>query len=325
MLTLSRLFTAILLGLLFALPADPSMAQSYPSRTIRIIVPFPAASVSDIVARTVGQKLSGNLGQPVVVDNRAGASGIIGSEAVAKAAPDGYTLLVGTISTHGINPGFFAKLPYNVEKDFIAISEIATTPNVVVVNAALPAKSIKEFVALARAKGSLSYATGGSGSGPHLCGELLKSMAGINLLQVPYKGAPESYTAVLGNEVAMTIQSIASALPLIKAGRLRALAVTSLQRSPMTPDVPTMIEEGFAGYDFTSWSGIFAPAGTPREIVARLYREIVKAVQSQDVRDSLAAQGGMVVGSSPEQFAAKVNAEIAKWGQVMKDAGVKPQ
>lgn len=306
------------------LPAGIASAQAWPDRPLRLIVPFPAGSVSDVVARALGQALSANVGQAVVVENRVGASGIIGSEAVAKAPPNGYTLLMGTISSHALNPWFYSKLPYDAEKSFVPVSEVALTPNVVVVNAASSIRNMRDFIALTKSQPNVNYATAGIGSGPHLCGELMKSMVGgINMTAVPYKGAPESFSAVLGNEVSMTIQSITSAMPLIRGGRLRALAVTSVQRSPTMPEVPALSEEGFPGYDFSSWSGVFAPAGTPRDVVNRLHVEIVRAMKSEDVQRSISNQGGVVVASSPEQFAAFLKAELVKWGKVIQDSGIK--
>ncbi|HSV84005.1 MAG TPA: tripartite tricarboxylate transporter substrate binding protein [Ramlibacter sp.] len=297
-------------------------AQAWPDRPIRLIVPFPAGSVTDVVARAIGKVLGENVGQPVVVENRVGASGIIGTELVAKAAPNGLTLLLGSISTHALNPWFYSRLPYDAEKSFVPISEVALTPNVVVISAASPVHTMRDFIAATKA-GTVHYATAGVGSGPHLCGELMKSLGAIQMSAVPYKGAPECFTAVVSGEVQMTIQSITSALPLIRGGRLRAIGVTSRQRSPVLPEVPALSEAGFPGYEFSSWSGVFAPAGTPADVVAKLHAEIVKAARSEEVQRSITTQGGVVVANSPEQFAAVVKAELAKWGKVIRDANIK--
>ncbi len=304
-------------------PAEAALAQAWPDKPIRIIVPFPAGSVTDIAARSIGQVLGANVGQGVVVENRVGANGIIGSEFVAKSPPNGYTLLMGSISTHALNPAFYPKLSYDAEKSFAPITEVALTPNIVVVNSASAIRTMADFIALTKAQRNINYATAGIGSGPHLCGELMKSIGGISMTAIPYKGAPETFTAVLSDEVSMTIQSITSAMPLIRSGRLRALAVTSARRSSSLPDVPTLSEVGFPGYDFSSWSGIFAPAGTPRDVVLKLNAEIVKATKDEAVQRSITSQGGSVVANSPDEFAAFLKSEIAKWGKVIRDAGIK--
>ncbi|MEI6384840.1 MAG: tripartite tricarboxylate transporter substrate binding protein [Betaproteobacteria bacterium] len=299
-----------------------AQTQSWPSGPIRVIVPFTAGSVTDVAARVVGQPLGTNLGQAIVIENRVGANGIIGCEYAAKSVPNGYTLLLGGISTNALNPSFYPKLPYD-EKSFIAISQIALTPNIVVVNAASPIYKMKDFVALAKSQGNVNYATAGVGSGPHLCGELIKMLGGIQMTAIPYKGAPESFTAVLSNEVSMTLQSITSTLPLIRGGKLRPIAVTSSERSSLFPDLPTLAEEGFSGYNFSSWSGIYAPTGTPVDVIAKLSTELIKATKSEEVQRTIGAQGGKVVASTPEQFAAFTKSEIAKWGKVIREANIK--
>ncbi len=309
-------------GSSIALLHGHASAQSWTERPIRLIVPFPAGSVTDVVARSMGQVLSANVGQSVVVENRVGGSGIIGCELVANSPPNGSTLLMGSISTHALNPWFIKKLPYDPEKSFVAISEVALTPNIVVVSANAPIRSMQDFIAHTKTQDTF-YATAGNGSGPHLCGELMKSLGGIRMTAVPYKGAPETFTAVISGEVAMTIQSMTSAMPLVRGGRLRALAVTSLQRAPVLPDIPALSEVGFPGYDFSSWSGVFAPAGTPANVVASLNAEIVKAARSEEVQRNIGAQGAVVVANSPEQFAAFLKIEIAKWGKVISDANIK--
>lgn len=302
----------------------PAGAQTYPSKPIRIVVPFPPGSGPDLLARTVAQRLPDALSQSVLVENRAGAGGIVASEFVAKAAPDGYTLLMGTIGTHALNVALYTKLPYNAQKDFAPISQLALLPHVVLLHPSVPAKTVKEFVAFARARpGQLNYASAGTGSGMHLATELMKSMAKLDLVHVPYKGPAESMAAVLGGEAALTIPAIPATLPLIKAGRVRALAVTSAQRSPMLADTPTMAESGFAGFDFSNWSGLFAPAGVSPQIVSKLAQEVVRVVNAPEVTKSLIQQGAIVIGNTPEQFASSISADLARWTKVVKDANLR--
>ncbi len=296
-------------------------AQTYPAKPVRIVVPFPPGSGPDVLARTVAQKLPESLSQPVIVENRAGAGGIIATEVVAKSAPDGYTLLMGTIGTHALNVALYKKLPYDAQKDFAPVSQLALLPHVVLLHPSIPAKTVKEFVAFAKTHpGQINYASAGTGSGMHLSTELLKSMAGINMVHVPYKGPAESMAAVLGGEAAVTIPAIPATLSLVKAGRVRALALTSAQRSPMLPGTPTLAEAGFPGFDFSNWSGVFAPAGTSPQIVRRLSQDLTRIVQTPEVSNSLVQQGAMVVGNTPEQFAANISADLARWTKVVKDA-----
>ncbi len=310
------LFAALLLSV-------SAYGQAYPAKPLRIIVPFPPGSAPDVTARTLAQRLPESLSQPVLVENRAGAGGIIATDLVAKAAPDGYTLLMGTIGTHALNVALYSKLPYDPVKDFAPISQVALVPHVVLLHPSIPAKSMKEFVAFARARPTeLNYASAGNGSGMHLATELMKSMAKINLVHVPYKGPAESMTAMLGGEAALTIPAIPATLPLIKAGRVRALAVTSSQRSPVIPDTPTMAEVGFPGYDFSNWSGLFAPAGVPPQIIRKLNQEVVRILNTPDVAKSLVQQGAIVVGNTPEQFTSNIAADLARWTKVVKDVKV---
>ena len=295
--------------------------QAYPAKPLRIIVGFPPGSAPDLTSRTLAQRLVESLAQPVVVENRAGAGGIIATEYVAKAAPDGYTLLMGTIGTHAFNVALYAKMPYDAVKDFAPICQVALVPHVVLLHPSIPVKSMKEFVTFARARPTeLNYASAGSGSGMHLVTELMKSVAKINLVHVPYKGPVESMSAVLGGEAAVTVPAIPATLPLIKAGRLRALAVTSAQRSPMIPDTPTLAEAGFPGFDFSNWSGLFAPAGTSPQIIRKLNQEVVRILNMPDVAKALVQQGAIVVGNTPEQFTANIAADLARWTKVVKDA-----
>ena len=289
-------------------------AQAYPTKSVRMIVPFPPGSAPDVLARAVAQKLPESLSQPVIVENRAGAGGIVATEIVAKSAPDGYTLLMGTIGTHALNVALYKKLPYDAQKDFAPVSQLALLPHVVLLHPSAPARTVKEFVAFAKARpGQINYASAGTGSGMHLVTELMKSMAKIDMVHVPYKGPVESMAAILGGEAVITIPAIPATLPLIKAGRVRALAVTSAQRSPMLPDTPTMVEAGFRGFDFSNWSGVFAPAGVSPQIVHRLSQDLVRIVQTPEVAKTLVQQGAIVLGNTPEQFAANINADLARW------------
>jgi tripartite-type tricarboxylate transporter receptor subunit TctC len=310
------------LGLLLSLAAAAAGADAYPTKLIRMIVPFPAGGTTDILARSVGQKLGEALGQQVIIDNRPGAGGNIGSDMVAKAAPDGYTLLMGTVGTHAINPSLYPKMPYDHVKDFAPIALVAGVPNVLVVNPSVEAKSMQELIALAKAKpGQLSFASSGNGTSIHLSAELFKTMAGVDMLHVPYKGSAPALTDLIGGQVNLMFDNLTSSLSYIKAGKLRALAVTSSKRSPALPDVPTIAEAGLPGFEASSWFGVFAPAGTPPEIIARLNKEIVKALSSAELKERLAGQGAEAVGDSPEQFAAHIKSETAKWAKVVKASG----
>jgi tripartite-type tricarboxylate transporter receptor subunit TctC len=308
--------------LLLSLAATVAFGETYPTKPIRMIVPFPAGGTTDILARSVGQKLGEAVGRQVIIDNRPGAGGNIGSDMVAKAAPDGYTLLMGTVGTHAINASLYAKMPYDHIQDFAPITLVAAVPNVLVVNPSVEAKSVRELIALAKAKpGQLSFASSGNGTSIHLSGELFKTMAGIDMLHVPYKGSAPALTDLIGGQVNLMFDNLPSSLPHIKAGKLRALAVTSGKRSPALPDVPTIAEAGLPGFEASSWFGVFAPAGTPKEIITRLNMEIVKALTSPELKERLAAQGAEAVGNSPEQFAAHIRSETAKWAKVVKASG----
>jgi tripartite-type tricarboxylate transporter receptor subunit TctC len=323
--TLTMIRHAVAASISLALSAAAvisAAAQTWPERTIRIVAPFPAGSATDINARLVGEKIGVALGQSVVIDNRVGGGGIVGSQFVARADPDGYTLLIGSVSTHGLNPAFMKKLPYNAITDFVPVAEVATTPNIIVGSPALGIKSIQEFVALAKAKpGQFNYAY--NGTGPQVCGELLKMMAGIDVVAVPYKGAPEAFTGVMRNDVAFSAQSITSAIPLIQSGQLTALAVTSKERSPLLPDVPSVAESGYPDYDFTSWTGILAPAGTPKPIIDRLNKEIRVALEDPNLRKRIEELGGTVSAGSPEKFEQFLQREIAKWTKLSEVTGMK--
>ena len=291
------------LGALFACIATVASAQGYPNRTIRLVVPFPAAGTTDILARAAAQKLTEAFGQSVVVDNRPGAAGNIGSDLVAKSAPDGYTLLMGTVGTHAINPSLYSKMPYDHVKDFVPVVLVAGVPNVLVVNPALPVNSVADLIKLAKDKpGQINFASSGSGTSIHLSGELFKTMAGVDITHIPYKGSSPALTDLVGGQVQIMFDNLPSALPQIKAGKLRAIAVTSLKRAPVLPDVPTISESGLPGFEASSWFGVLAPAGTPAPIVARINAEVNKWLQSAEAREKLLSQGAEAAGGSPEQF-----------------------
>ncbi len=320
-----RAFHAVMVVIAAAVAAPAVQAQApYPTKPIRIVVPFPAGGTTDILARAVAQKLTEMGGQPVVVDNRPGAGGNIGAELVAKSAPDGYTLLMGTVGTHAINPGLYAKMPYDHQRDFAPVILVAGVPNVLVVNPAVPATSVQELIAYGKANpGKLNFASSGSGTSIHLAGELFKTMSGVQMTHVPYKGSSPALTDLLGGQVQLMFDNLPSALPHIKAGKLRALAVTSAQRAPALPDVPTVAEAGLPGFEASSWFGLLAPAGTPKEIIAKLNAEVAKWLATPEARDKLTAQGANAVGSAPDAFAQYIAAETIKWLKVVKESGAK--
>jgi tripartite-type tricarboxylate transporter receptor subunit TctC len=303
-----------------------ALSDSYPTQPIRLIVPFPPGGGTDTGARIVAQKLGEALGQTVVVDNRGGAAGIIGTELAAKAAPDGYTLVMGNIGTHAINPALYRKLPYDPVRDFVPVTQVCALPMFLVVNPAVPAKSTSELIALAKAQpGKLNYASAGSGNAIHIAGELFKSMGGVDIVHVPYKGGAQATTAVLSGEVQMTFLSIAESVQNVKAERVRAIAVTGSRRSAAFPDVPTVAEAALPGYESISWLGIFAPAGTPPSIVAKLNATLVKVLGQPDVKEKLLGIGAEPIANSAEQFAAAQKADIAKYGKLLKEIGVEMQ
>jgi tripartite-type tricarboxylate transporter receptor subunit TctC len=308
-------------GLLFA--AFAAHAQPFPSKAVRLVVPFPAGGGTDIISRTLGQKLSEMWGQPVVIDNRPGGSAIIGTDVVAKSAPNGYTLLV-TTAPFAIVPSLIDNLPYDPVKDFEPITLINTTPLVVVVNLSVPAKSIQELIALAKAKPAvLNFGSAGSGGSNHLAGELFNVMAGVRIVHIPYKGNAPALTDLIGGHVDLAFNGITSALPLIKAGKLRALAVTSLTRSGALPDIPTLDEVGLKGFQAVAWNGLSAPARTPKDVIRRINADVLKVIRSPEFIERLTAEGADPVGDSPEQFAAFLREETAKWNKVIKFANIK--
>ena len=299
-------------------------AQEYPSRPVRFIVPFPPGGGNDTMARTIGNKLAVALSQQFVVDNRAGAGGVIGAEMAARAAPDGYTLFLGGVASHGIVPNLQPKLGYDPVKDFAPISLIASAPLILVVHPTVPAKNVNELVQLAKSKpGQLNFASNGTGGSSHLAAELFMMMTGIRMVHVPYKGLSPALTDLLSGQVQLMFSSAVAMLPQVRSGRLRALAMTSAKRSAAMPDVPTVAESGVPGYGTASWYGILAPARTPQVIIERLNREIVKVVQLPDVRERLLSEGADPVGSSSGEFAAHIGRELARWSQVIKLAKIK--
>ncbi len=324
MAVLSKRLSVLILCSVF-LPGFAGAADAYPSRTMRMIVPFPPGGGTDIMGRTVAAKLSESFSVQVVVDNRGGAGGIIGTELAAKANPDGHTLLMGSVSTISINPSLHKKLPFDTVRDLAPISLMASTPSVLVVTANLPVKSAKDLIALAKSKpGQLNFSSAGSGTSHHLGGELFKVMAGIDIVPVPYKGTAPAVTDLVSGQVAMMIANMPAVMPMIKAGRLKPLAVTTLKRSSLMPDLPTMAESGVPGFEVIIWYGVLAPSGIPKPIIARLNQEIKKIVQIPDVKERLAAQGAEAISSTPEEFAKRIREDMNKWAKIVRSSGARP-
>jgi len=304
--------------------AAAQVAASYPSRPIHLLVPTPQGDGADIMSRAIGARLQAAWGQPVIIENKTGAGGRIGTEAAAKALPDGHTLIMGNPGSHGINGAIYRDLPYDIERDFVAVTEVMSIPNVLVINPALPVNSVQELVALfKRNPGKYNYASGGNGSSAHLSGELFKSLAGVDVVHVPYKGATPALMDVMNGNAAMFIGNLPTAMPLIKAGRLRALAVTTLQRSPLLPDLPTLNETGITSYDTAGWLGLFAPAATPKDVVLKLRNEVAAVISEPEIRSLIAAQGGEPVGNTPDQFAKIVSSDLAKWKHIVTVANIR--
>src|SRR5207249_4394377 len=320
----SRDVFIIVAGLATSLLATAALAQSYPAKPIRLIVPFAAGGGNDNVARLVGKHLSDSLGQQLVIDNRPGAGGVLGAELAAKAAPDGYTLFLGGVGSHAINPNLNDHLPYDPIRDFAPVVLLASAPLVLVVHPSVPADSIKALVALARSRpGQLNYASNGNGSSSHLAAVMFDSMTGVDMVHVPYKGLSPALTDLLSGRVQLMFSSVVAILPHIKAGKLRGLAVTGSRRLASMPNLPTIAESGLPGYEASSWYGVLAPAGTPREIVARLNSELVKALAQPEVRTSLLAEGAEPIGGTPEQFAAHIHSEKERLGKLIRDAKIR--
>ena len=320
---MSLLLHRVSLCVAAALISATAAAQSpYPHKAIRWIVPFPAGGPSDVLARAIGHKLSEHWGQPVVIDNRSGAGGNIGTDLAAKAAPDGYTLLMGYVGPLTINPSLYRKMPYDTVKDFAPVTAIASSTLILAAHPATAIKSLKELIARAKSgQSALSFASAGNGTPAHLAGELVNAMAGIKIQHVPYKGAAPVVTELLGNQVPLGIAALPAVIQHVKAGRLNALGVSSAKRSIFAPDVPTIAESGLPSYEVENWQGLLVPAGTTREIVNKLHAETVKILQLQDVKDRLYAQGFEIGASTPELFAAYLKADIVKWAKLVKSSG----
>jgi tripartite-type tricarboxylate transporter receptor subunit TctC len=314
----------IVLGLLAAILActgDKAIAQAWPSKPVTIVVPFPAGGTTDLITRPIAQKLSEALKQPVIVDNRGGAGGTLGAGLVARAAPDGYTLLVGAVH-HTIATSLYKKLPYSFEKDFAPITVLAFVPNIVVVHPSVQAKNIQELIALTKTKpGGVTYGSAGSGTSHHMAAELFKTMAKVDMQHVPYKGGGPMMNDLMGGQIDVAFETAASATPPIKGGKIRPLAITTAKRSPVLPDLPTVAESGLPGYEVLTWYGLLAPAATPKEVVARLNTEVSKILQMPDIKQRIADISSETGGIPSEQFADLIKKETVKWGKVVKDSG----
>ena len=316
-------FVAVL-ALLLAITVPGNAEAAWPDRPVKLVVPFPPGGATDVIGRVVAKELSEALGQQVVVDNRPGATGNIGADLVAKSAPDGYTLLLGALTSHSINMTLQKGLPYDIERDFAPISLAGVVPLVFVVHPSVPANTLRELIALAKARpGYLTFASSGNGGPQHLAGELFKRLAGVDMLHVPYKGSGPAMTDLVGGQVLTMIETAPAALPFIKGNRLRALAAASKTRIPMLPDLPSATEAGLPGFEVNSMFGVLAPAGTPRPVIARLNAEIVKILARPDVKEKLLEQGAIATPTTPDEAKQRIHEEIAKWAQVVRDAGVK--
>jgi len=324
-LTFNRLAPKGLLAGLFTLLTACAWAQgAYPQKTVRLIVPFPPGGGNDVIARVVAQKLTDKWGQTVVVENRAGANGIVGLQALMQAPADGYTLAVGAAGPMAVNPSLYAKLPYDPLKDFAPITNLVNFPLLLVTHPSVPAKTTRELVALAKAKpGQLTYASPGSGNSGHLAGELFNSMAGVQIVHIPYKGQGPAQTDLMAGQVNMLYSSIPSVINQVKSGQLTAIAVGSAKRLASIPDVPTISESGVPGYEAYSWVGLVAPAQTPPDIVRKIHRDVSEILKQRDVADKLNQQGALPIGDTPEEFTQYIRDEIAKWGKVVREANIK--
>jgi tripartite-type tricarboxylate transporter receptor subunit TctC len=314
----------LLLALCILLGGAEAFAQAYPSKPIKIVVPFPAGGIADVYARVIGARFTEAAGQPVVIENRTGAGGNIAAEQVAKSAPDGYTLVMGSVGTHAVNVSLFSKLPYDPVSDFAPIALVAEADSLLVVHPSVAAHSVAELIALARSRpGTLSYASAGPGTASHLAGELFKSMAKIDMLHIPYKGNSPAITDLLAGQTALLFATMPTVLPHAKAGKLRALATCGTARAAATPELPTVGEAALPGFDVTNWIGLFAPAGTPADVVRRLNAEVHRTMQAPDMQARLAGEGARFVATTPQQFGAYVKSEIAKWAPVVKASGAR--
>jgi tripartite-type tricarboxylate transporter receptor subunit TctC len=306
--------------------ALPALAETWPARPLRFIVPFAPGGGGDVVGRAIGQRLGEQLGKPLIIDNRGGAGGTLGVDLAAKAAPDGYTLLLGNVGPIAVGPSLYPRLPYDPVRDFAPVTMIASFPNILVANPGLPFKSVPELVAYAKSRpGKLNFGSAGTGTSTHLAAELFSSVAGIDVVHVPYKGGAAALTDVIAGQVAYYFGTLPSSLPLAKAGRIRALGVTSLTRSPAAPDVPTIAESGYRGFEMAAWYGLMYPAGTPREIIVRLNAATMAVLALPDVKERLVQEGSEPMGNTPAQFGAYIKSEIAKWSAVVKAANLKAE
>jgi tripartite-type tricarboxylate transporter receptor subunit TctC len=325
--TVSALFRHLILALCAtgaALASAPVAAQAYPSKSVRIVVPFPPGGAADLLTRALGKRLSDAWGQPVVADNKPGAGGNIGAEATAKSAPDGYTLLMGAVTTHAVSMSLYAKLGYDLEKDLAPVSLVANVPHILVAHPSVPANNLNELMAWLKAQGGkASFASQGNGTLSHLEQELMKSMGGFSANHIPYKGSAPAIADLLAGNVVLFFDSIPSSLPHVRAGKLRGIGVASSRRSSALPELPTLAEAGLTGFAADSWFGIMAPAGTPREVIGKLNADIVKALDAQEVKDIINRQGGEVMGSTPERMAAQIRGDREKWGKVVRESGAK--
>ena len=323
---LKHLMPALIIAGAAFCTAQTALAQStagYPAKPIHIVVTFTSGGAPDILARLIGDKLNAAWGQPVIVDNKPGAGGNIGADFVAKSPPDGYNLVLGTVGTHSINGALYKNMPYDMVKDFTPVTLLASTPNILVINNDVPAKNLKEFIALGKKEGKMTFASSGAGTSIHVSGELFKTMTGIDMTHIPYKGRASAIPDLLGGRVTMMFDNMPSSLPLVREGKLRALGVTSAKRSQAAPDIPTLAESGLPGFEAVSWFALFAPANTPRPIVDKLQGEVSKILKAPDVSKKLLDLGLDPVGSTPDELAAYQKSEIAKWSKVVKDSGAK--
>lgn len=310
---------------LLAAPVPPGSAQGYPSRAVRVVAPFPPGGGTDLFARAVAQKLTSSLGQTFVVDNRAGAGGMIGADLIAKAPPDGYSLLITSSSTHSINPHLTRKMPYDALRDFVPVINIASAPNVLVLHPSVPVRTVADLIKLAKSRpGALNYASNGTGTLSHLTGEMFKLQAGISLVHIPYKGGPPAVIDLVAGQVSALFAAAPTVLPQVRAGKLRAIAVTGARRSASTPDLPT-VAETLPGFDSVQWWAMFAPAGTAADIVERLNGEVARIVTDSEVKARFAAEGAEPAGGSAREFAAFVKADYDKWGKLVKAIGIRPE
>ena len=304
--------------------AFPAQADTFPSRTVKLVVPFPPGGPLDATGRAIAQKLTEAWGQSVIVENKPGAGGNIGADYVAKSAPDGYTVVMGALSTHAVNPSLYPKMPFDAQRDFAPITLVAITPNVLVVNPSLPVHSVKELIAYAKANpGKLSFGSGSIGSAGHLAGELFKVDAGVDMVHVPYKGAAPAMQGLLAGDTQLMFDNLASAMSQVKAGKLRALAVTSAERSKLVSDLPTMAEAGVPGFDISTWYGLLAPAGTPPDVIAKWNADVTKILSAPDMRERLAAQGAEAAPDTPAEFAKFIDGELVKYAKIVKASGAK--